>query len=250
MSSPGSRARICDLSPELFAVIASHIPSTTRPPTLISLAMTNHFNAQMIIPFLLYQNIIIHCEERLLSALDTLSRDPLLRSAVRGIYIRTALSIDTHGEYTTLSRMMQLFELGGLTGVHTVNLILGPRTKPFAYLNPFECLYDAFWISLSKCCPRIQNLSLDHCVGPPYSARSRRWIWDRHSYLFSFKVRSPGHCWPALYPLKLPCSSCSARHQSNLDTLAIHRIRSGRLVALYWCAFGPARGAPPLAQDS
>lgn len=193
-----SSTGINDLPPEVFGVIADHIPLPARPYTLRSLAITNRHISQIIIPYFLYEHIIVHKEETLIPVIDLLCREDQTRVMVRGIYIRAFLSKSRHGqrgEYPVIAKLQELFSLVGLSGVHSINLRLGSYEKgspePPGLSNPFESLGEGFWTSLRKGCPNLRTLGIDHhCALHPTSKRWNLFPWNRQTSLSHFKVPS------------------------------------------------------------
>jgi hypothetical protein len=197
MASVSTATGIQSLPPELFTVIVNQLPLPLRPPALRSLAISSRQISQIVIPFLLYEHVILHDERRLISAVDSLCRNPQARAAVRGLYIRTFFVLGQDGKYPAMTRLKHLFERGGLSRVHTVDWSLGPTEgqweKPS---HPFESLDETFWINLSNCCPNLRNIRFDHLsrmrLTNPTSHRNLL-PWGRHSHLSHLKVRLP---WP------------------------------------------------------
>jgi hypothetical protein len=183
-----------DLPIELFGIISSHIVLPERPATLRSLALTSRRASEIVVPHLLYQHIILHDEERLVSVLDRLFREAGTRAAVRGIYIHALLVSGPDDNFPTITKLKALFELGGLAGVHTVDLRLwsydGDHRK-LCFLNPFAYPDSLFWAAVKKSCPGIRTLILDDVYSRgqlPGSTDARAWSLDDD--FFQFRVRT------------------------------------------------------------
>lgn len=180
---------------ELYGIIASHIPLPARPLAPRSLALTNSQISEIIIPSLLYQHIIIHKEENLISIIDLLCREAQFRAVLRGIYIRAFLSSGQDGEYPAMTKLTGLFSSGWLSGMHTIDLRLGSYKdgKPtlLTSSNPFEALGEGFWMTLNESCPNLRTLTFDH-HGARYPAAQDRNLfpWNRETSLSHFKVRN------------------------------------------------------------
>jgi hypothetical protein len=181
---------------ELFSIIANHLPLPNRPPLLLSLGLTSRYIWDIIVPCMLYEHLIIHNEESLVSVVDTLSCNPRLKSAVRGIYIRAFLSRAENGTaFPALLKLKNLFDLGGLSGVQAIHLRLGlykdGKPQAFGSSNPFESLSENFWLSLNNCSPGLQTPNLGHHGQLyPISTYADLFPWHRHTHLAHFKVRS------------------------------------------------------------
>jgi hypothetical protein len=241
---------------ELFSVIASHVPLPNRPATLLSLALTSRCTRNLIIPSLLYEHLIIHNEQSLILVVENLWRNAHLRLAVRGIYIRASLTRAESGtSFPALTKLRDLFDLGGLSGVKTIDLRLGSylgshengRPDAFGISNPFESLPDDFWPRLNGCCPRIQTLTIDH-HGPryPITRSVDLFPWNRHTQLAHFKVRMtfcPLRKQLMFLPLRtlLACRWCSHRLAGMLLVECWSTSR-GYLLSLSCFTFGESRG--------
>jgi hypothetical protein len=201
MASP---TELDGLPRELFGIIASHIALPERPFTLRSLALTCRQNSQIVIPYLLYQHVIVHDEENLISVLNLLSRQVETRTVVRGIYIRALLEPGPDNSFPTVAKLRALFHLGSLVGVHTIDLRLWSYDEHYVdglgSLNPFAPLDSHFWATVKKACPGLRTLILDHqCTGRilcgvPRTRQERPPLtnphaWSLDDYLFQFKVR-------------------------------------------------------------
>jgi hypothetical protein len=146
MASVSTMATIHSLPPELFAVIAKELPLPDHPQALLSLAIASRQTSEIVLASLLYEHVIIHTERSLVSAVDIICSRADIRAAVRGFYVRAFLVLGQDGKYAAMTKLGELFRLGGLPGLHTVYLQLGTHLGgSFLATEPLD---EMFWIDL------------------------------------------------------------------------------------------------------
>ncbi|KIM74235.1 hypothetical protein PILCRDRAFT_709434 [Piloderma croceum F 1598] len=63
---------LATLPPKLFHIISSHIPLYIRPSSLLALALTDRRLKEIVMPRLLYQQVVLEGEKHTLQVLDML----------------------------------------------------------------------------------------------------------------------------------------------------------------------------------
>jgi hypothetical protein len=187
MASVSTVASIHSLPPELFPTIANELPLADRPLALLSLAVASRQISEILLPSLLYEQVIIQTQRGLVSAVDILCRRADIRVRVRGLYVRAFLVLGQDGKYPAMTKLGELFRVHRLPGLHTVYLRLGTHLgDPFHAIEPLD---EMFWVDLSTCCPNLRNIGFDHHLfTESLKDRERLFPWGRHSHLSHFKV--------------------------------------------------------------
>ena len=154
-----------NLMPEIYPIIASHLPLHATPSTLLSLGLTNHHISDIALP-LLYSRLILKNEEHALLVLQKLATDPSLGPVVRELHIMSHLSRETRihdPPSDVIRRVSDLILKGSLPFVHTLGLHLGEGwyyhdQKP---AKGFGRPGKDFWSQIKEKCPRLKALILD-----------------------------------------------------------------------------------------
>jgi hypothetical protein len=184
---------IHSLPPELFSLIADGLPLPYRPLALRSLASATRQISQIVLPWLLYEHVILHDESSLISAVDIICGDPRTRGVVRGIYVRAFLSVGQDGRFPAMAKLKMLFESGGFPNLKTLDLRLGPFEggKGLSSLmdDPFKSLDEGFWLGLHHGCPELDKLAFDyHRSELSLSDKREVLTWNQSSHLHRFTV--------------------------------------------------------------
>ncbi|KDR68789.1 hypothetical protein GALMADRAFT_129137 [Galerina marginata CBS 339.88] len=154
-----------DLLPELFPIIASHLPLHATPSTLLSLALVNQHVSEITLP-LVYSRLILKSEEDALRVIQKLLANAELGLAVREMHIICNLSIETrNGEnpFDVVTGLKKVIEAGSLPYIHTLGLHLlsgWHYDHEFKPVDGFGQLRADFWTSLRAKCPRLKGLVL------------------------------------------------------------------------------------------
>ncbi|KAF8895833.1 hypothetical protein CPB84DRAFT_1848174 [Gymnopilus junonius] len=167
------------LYPELFSLIASHLPLHSAPPTLLALALTNHTYHNVARP-LLFSRIILRNERDALNFTELLVAQPSLGNLVQELHVKSQMSVQTHNSNTCfdiVTGLMKVIEANILYNVHTLGFNL--HTQPWwlddAHSNStirYGQLPKDFWRILHSNCPRLKSIMLSG-VG---DSKEDRWL--------------------------------------------------------------------------
>ncbi|KDR73787.1 hypothetical protein GALMADRAFT_72339 [Galerina marginata CBS 339.88] len=157
------RSPFTKLLPELFPVVAAHLPLYSTSVTVLSLALTNHGLYEIVYP-LLYSCMVIRNETDALNVLEKMLVDRKLGHLVRELYIMSELSLPTpEGEPPSdvVTRLQKVVREGLLPYIHTLGIYLlrGWHRKR---LDEEDVV---FWKELRNNCPRLRGIvisGLDH----------------------------------------------------------------------------------------
>jgi hypothetical protein len=153
-----------ELLPELYPIIASHLPLYITPSTLLSLALVNHRISAIVLP-LLYSRLLLKTEQDASVMFQRLLDTPKLGMCVRELHS----ILDRSGSH--FDGLYQVITKGLLPNIHTLDLQLlnAYVLTEFATIEPrSERLRSDFWSSLKTSCPRLQGLILRNF--PEYAA--------------------------------------------------------------------------------
>ncbi|KAF8907689.1 hypothetical protein CPB84DRAFT_1768560 [Gymnopilus junonius] len=195
-----------DLPPELFPIIASHLPLYATPSTLLSLALANRHISTMALP-ILFSHLIIKNEKHSLRMINRLLDEPGLGLGVRELHIMSELSDgirllpqqhSPNESFDMITGLKKVIRRSLLPNIHTLGIYLTSGWDPMEYSdlqlsNGLGELLSDFWADLKYKCPRMKNLILDN-VG---DTKRRRWLED--CGLYDFQDLSMLIHWQPLY---------------------------------------------------
>ena len=153
------------LLPELFPLIASHLPLYATPSTLLSLALTNH-GIYEIVHDLLYSRLILRNEMDAISAFQRILTTPELGKLVRELHVMSELTVGTMNRETvfdTVTGLKKVIKAGYLPYLQTFSLhLLKECYHDQAWCDRvgFGHLPAGFWDDLKRNCPRIRTIVL------------------------------------------------------------------------------------------
>jgi hypothetical protein len=161
------RGPLLDLLPEIYPIIAAHLPLHATPSTLLALALTNHDISKNALP-LVYSRLVLKNEDEAITVLQKLVDNPSLGRIARELHIMSDLSVHTRNQDPTLDvirRVRDLVSGGFLPFIHTLGLHLMNRwyydpDKNFEAVKGFGQLREEFWVKLKEKCPRLSGLIL------------------------------------------------------------------------------------------
>ena len=168
-----------NLSPEIYPIIAAHLPLHATPSTLLALGLTNHHISEIALP-LIHSRLVLKNEEDALTVLQKLATDPLLGPAVRELHVFSNLSRQTRildPPSDVIRRVSDVILKGSLPFIHTLGLHLGSGWYYDEDRNPvkgFGRPGKEFWSQINKKCPRLKALILDGFLDDP----DEPWIED------------------------------------------------------------------------
>jgi len=176
--------------PELFPLIACHLPLYATPSTLLSLALTNRTFFDIVIN-VLYSCVILRNEEDTINVIEKITDDPLLGKKIRELHIQSELSADSiNGKtaFDAVNGVRKLIHAGLIPLVHTLELRLLTECESGDYW--YSCkglghLPADFWNDLGDKCPRLRSISISG-IG---EQDGDEWLKDSGIYeLKGFKV--------------------------------------------------------------
>lgn len=122
------------LHPDLFWLIASHLPLHSASPTLFALSLTNHEHYNIARP-LLFSRVVLRNEKDILNFTRILVADPSLGNLVQELHVKSqrsfALSLNTNGDnfFDLVKTLMKIIETNTLPNIHALGLYL--LTRPW-----------------------------------------------------------------------------------------------------------------------
>lgn len=199
-----SESTLAALLPEIFPIVASHLPLYTQPSTLLSLALTDHRLNEIVIPRLLYQKVWLEGEERALKVLRSLKAqaestdkgrilqgsDIPIAHHVHRLCISSELSPEAReNKVDTISELRELIEIGGLFNLVSLAIHMGEgwyvdMDNDYERVDGFGRLDHSFWASLKEKCPRLKEISLTGVT----DFQGDRWVEE--SGLYEYQVLS------------------------------------------------------------
>jgi len=150
-----------ELLPELYPVIASHLPLYITPSTLLSLALVNHHISAIVLP-LLYSRLHLKTEQDASTMFQRLLDKPELGMCVQELHSL----VDPFGSH--FDRLYQVISNGLLPNIHTLDLQLLTDSTTIAPRPDHERLRSDFWLGLKTSCPGLRGLVLRNF--PEYAA--------------------------------------------------------------------------------
>ena len=153
------------LLPELFPLVASHLPLCATPSTLLSLALTSR-EIYEIVHDLLYSRLILRNEKDAISTFQRILSNPDLGKAVRELYVMSELTVATmNGEtaFDTVTGLKRLVKAGAFPYLHTFVLRLLRECRhqqDWCGVKGFGHLPADFWEDLHNNCPRVRTIDL------------------------------------------------------------------------------------------
>ena len=115
-----------DLAPEIYSIIAGHLPLYATPPTLLALALTNRRISEIVLP-LLCSRLILKNEKDAIRVLQKLVDNPSFGRVVRELHIMSELSDDTRRQdppSNVIKRVEDIILKGYLPFIHTLGIYL------------------------------------------------------------------------------------------------------------------------------
>ncbi|KAF9531449.1 hypothetical protein CPB83DRAFT_761386 [Crepidotus variabilis] len=155
------------LLPEIYPIIAKHLPLYATASSLLSLALTNHRISAITLP-IIHSRLVLKTEKDAISILQKLADDLSFGREVRELHIMTNLSAETRESNPPLDvvrRLQDVILKGHLPFINTLNLNLmkgwyfdgSPQYHP---IQGFGELRKEFWLDLREKCPRLRSLAL------------------------------------------------------------------------------------------
>jgi len=148
---------LSNLIAEIYPIIASHLPLSLTPPTLLSLALTNRHISEIVLP-ILYSRLILKNEDDALKMIHRLLAEPDLGKSVRELHILSDLSLVTlHGKnpFDVVTGLTKVISGGFIPFMHTLDLHLSS-----GWPESSRVLRTDFLVDLRKNCPRLRGLIL------------------------------------------------------------------------------------------
>lgn len=164
-----SQGQLGNLLPELYPIIGNHLPLHATAPTLLSLALTNRYNAEVVLP-ILNSRLILKSNEEAIPVLRRLIDDPTFGSLVRELHVmfHELDGSQPHDPSLDVLALVQYIVADGrLPYIHTLemNFLYGwdpfnPRYySRYRRLN-FHRFCEGFFILLREECPHLTNVIL------------------------------------------------------------------------------------------
>ena len=165
---------LTNVPPEIYSIIATHLPLHATPSTLLSLGLANHHISE-IAPPLLYSRLVLKNEEDALLILQKLASDSSFGPVVRELHILSNLSRETRiydPPLDVITRVSDVILKGSLPFIHTLDLHLGDGWyyDQFYPVQGFARPGKELWLHIKEMCPRLKALILvgfqDHPNNP------------------------------------------------------------------------------------
>ncbi|KAF8907692.1 hypothetical protein CPB84DRAFT_1768563, partial [Gymnopilus junonius] len=163
-----------NLLPELFPIIASHLPLYATPSTLLSLALVKRHISEIVLP-ILYWCLILKNED---DALGMIHR--LLGLTVRQLHIMSDLSVETRdgrNPFDVVTGLKEVIKLGLLPNIHNLGLYLlsgWHYDEEYELVEGYGDLRADFWDDVREKCPRLKGIILNN-IG---DIEGDRWLED------------------------------------------------------------------------
>ena len=156
-----------ELIPEIYPIIAAHLPLYVTPSTLLALALTNHHISKIALP-LVYSRVLLKDELNATLVLQKLVDNPPVGLMIRELHIMSDLSVETRNQNPpsdVIRRVEDVISKGYLPFIHTLGLHLTKRwyydpDKDYEPVNGFGQLRKDFCAQLKEKCPRLRGLIL------------------------------------------------------------------------------------------
>ncbi|KDR76878.1 hypothetical protein GALMADRAFT_225049 [Galerina marginata CBS 339.88] len=179
-----SNSPFTKLPPELFPVVAAHLPLYATPTTLYSLALTNHGLHEIISP-LLYSCMVLRNQRDALTLLQRMLVDRQLGHLVRELHIMSEGPAVMLGDRDVLTGLRKVVQGGLLPYIHTLGLYLLQNDWQLPKILTEADI--AFWKELRGNCPRLRGIVI---FGLEY--------WRIGGWDTLFQVIQPNESRPAL----------------------------------------------------
>jgi hypothetical protein len=198
-----SDSTLATLLPEIFPIVAAHLPLYTQPSTLLALALTDHRLHEIVVPRLLYQKVWLEGEKRALQVLRSLKTqagaidekaflqgdEMPIAHHIHRLCISSELSKDAREtKADTISELRELIDIGGLRNLVSLALHMGDGWyvdyTDYERVTGFGRLDKLFWTSLQDNCPHLKEISLTGVT----DYRDDRWVEE--SGLYEYQVPS------------------------------------------------------------
>lgn len=184
------------LLPELFSLIADHLPRTYRPATLLALALTCRRFCKIVIPCILYRDVRIRGDiifPLRIEAKQTNRQDLNIPWShyIHSLYIEDFFfkfvpllehhSIGHHDikhRYDILSELYPLIQCGGLRNLESLTMYIRGDEHEWKHSE------YSFWSTVEAQCVQLKEVRL---IG--ISEDNGIWLYD--SGVFQLQVRNP-----------------------------------------------------------
>ncbi|KAF9535012.1 hypothetical protein CPB83DRAFT_843334 [Crepidotus variabilis] len=113
-----------NLVPEIYPIIASHLPLHATPSTLLSLALINRYVHQIVMP-ILHSRLILKNESDAIAMLQKLAENPTFGRVVRELHIMSNLSKESRRQnppVDVIQRVQDVILHGNLPFLHSLDL--------------------------------------------------------------------------------------------------------------------------------
>ncbi|KJA15417.1 hypothetical protein HYPSUDRAFT_72088 [Hypholoma sublateritium FD-334 SS-4] len=214
------------LPAELFAIIASLIPLTQAPCTLLSLALVNHELQEKVLP-LLYARLILKNESGALSVFRKILAEPERGLEVKELYILSSLShASRKGEYAfdVVTGIRSIVEKGFLPRLSALGIYLTRNwnaDKRVAYGR----LPTEFWKDLRGHCPQLHTIILRKVRDTEDHPWLHRTIIDDMGLFAGLSTLSLDlREGPVMKPIQVKLLATISQLASSLERLALARL--------------------------
>ena len=150
------------LPAELFAIIASFVPLSVCPSTLLSLALANQQLRRMALP-LLYERLILKNEGDALSVFRKILDNPPSGLVIKELYVMSDFSLSTRkegeDEFNVVSGIRKIVEQGLLPRLSALGIYLTQHWNTEAQIL-YGRLPTKFWKDLQTQCPKLRTIVL------------------------------------------------------------------------------------------
>ena len=158
---------ILTLPPELFFIIAFHLPLQCYSSTLLALSLAacqlNEF-----VQVLLYFKVVIKSEDSAFLVLKKLSKDIHLGVLVGELHILTDFSpalCDARGGTTVITELHSVIKMGCIPNLYALSIVFLPGWYTDEYwiedVEFYDHLTSELWKDLKLKCPRLRRLYLE-----------------------------------------------------------------------------------------
>jgi hypothetical protein len=158
MSSP-----LNELLPEIYPLIAAHLPLHSTPSTLLSLALVNHDISEIVLP-LLASRLLLKNESHARKVIQRLLDEPQRGHAVREIqiYLNSSSNFVTRQNPFVFTGLIQLITTNSLPYIHTLGFHTHDGGWFYAWRDEIKLAWGLGKLrsSLKENCPRLRRLVL------------------------------------------------------------------------------------------
>lgn len=164
-----SSGRLSNLITDIYPKISSHLPLHAIAPTLLSLGLTNHYNARVVLP-ILNSRLILRSNEKAIPVLQKLIKEHTFGVFVIGVHLLFEQLDVAEPLHPSLDALMLVQE--AILGGHLPNLRMleinfhAPRDLlrtlfPLRYTRPNPSRFrKEFFLNLREQCPLLTGLIL------------------------------------------------------------------------------------------